>query len=491
MDCEKKRSEDHMGNKILKVLDGEDVDGPPAPDRQVSRQDELDEVERPFGDINFQTAHPVMNDENNRPPVATDENQGFDEVDIPSAGLAPPVNISIDLGESGILDSIRPVPEKVPKNEEPESDEMLDTINNPYGKKEFKLEELFDDENDDNTDGRPTGISQTDGPPTQSTEAMETDAPVFASFFKTAPQQQVLVQHRSERRNKENIVTKHTTYHPKPLEKPNSGIPDASNLYSNSFYKMNFFPRGRLTIINVKHFKRSSGMADYPREGTNRDAEGLTNLFLDLGFVVDRFDNPSKKEIMAIVKAAAYDDYTNKGCSACAILSHGEEGIIYGIDEAVQIKDLTKLFRTRSLAGKPKFFLIQACQGSEYMDPLDQVDGLPGSGSARKMEEEMALALPSEADFLYAYSTVPGYYSWRNSRRGSWFMEALVKVFRESAHKMDVMRMLVQTNNIVSSRKSRTDDYKTDNKRQIASIVNQMRMDFFLFPPYGPLPIPM
>ena len=41
-----------------------------------------------------------------------------------------------------------------------------------------------------------------------------------------------------------------------------------------------------------------------------------------------------------------------------------------------------------------------------------EVDG-PGEGND--------ISLPSEADFLYAYSTVPGYYSWRNSQRGSWY----------------------------------------------------------------------
>ena len=30
------------------------------------------------------------------------------------------------------------------------------------------------------------------------------------------------------------------------------------------------------------------------------------------------------------------------------------------------------------------------------------------------------ISLPIESDFIYAYSTVPGYYSWRNSRNGSW-----------------------------------------------------------------------
>ena len=27
------------------------------------------------------------------------------------------------------------------------------------------------------------------------------------------------------------------------------------------------------------------------------------------------------------------------------------------------------------------------------------------------------------ADFLIAYSTVPGFYSWRNTTQGSWFIQ--------------------------------------------------------------------
>ena len=89
-------------------------------------------------------------------------------------------------------------------------------------------------------------------------------------------------------------------------------------------------------------------------------------------------------------------------------MSHGTDGKIYGNDDVVEIKEITKLFQTRGLAGKPKFFLFQACQGSEYMNPLDSVDG---PGDLKMTEEDMLLALPVEADFLYAYSTVPGYYS--------------------------------------------------------------------------------
>ena len=471
----------------------------------------MDELDRPGSSHKKtrSTNNTTPDEMGNRPPVAMDESCDFDEVDRPVPSSSPvfdsvddaamgerptPPAAQCPAQESEILTSISSYDELPPLHpsankiaeETSVEEEMLLTISQSYDVHEFNLEIMPPPSpppiSDDATDGPPAALSLSSSSTTQ------TDGPFTSSFFKPAQPAPVLVQHRSERKSKEGIVIKHTTYYPKPFDNKSqykTSSDYASQIYSDNYYKMDCFPRGKMTLINVKYFTRSSGMADYPREGTNRDADGLTDLFLDLGFVVDRFDNPSKKEIMAIVKAAANDNFSDKACCACAIMSHGEEGLVYGNDDFVKIKDITKMFQTRGLAGKPKFFLFQACQGSEYMNPLDSVDG---PGGRRLTEEEVALALPVEADFLYAYSTVPGYYSWRNSRRGSWFMEALVQVFRENAHKMDVMRMLVRVNDIISFRKSRTDEVKTDNKRQIASLVTQMRKDFFLFPPYGPLP---
>ena len=47
------------------------------------------------------------------------------------------------------------------------------------------------------------------------------------------------------------------------------------------------------------------------------------------------------------------------------------------------------------------------------MEGLDATDG-PANDRTND------ISLPVESDFVYAYSTVPGYYSWRNSQRGSW-----------------------------------------------------------------------
>lgn len=105
-----------------------------------------------------------------------------------------------------------------------------------------------------------------------------------------------------------------------------------------------------------------------------------------------------------ILLLGAHEDYTNYDCLVIAVLSHGEQGIIYAKDGAYKPEDqLWGRFtgdKCLTLASKPKLFFIQACQG----DRLDggvlmrtQVDG--GSSSFK---------IPIYADFLIAYSTIPG-----------------------------------------------------------------------------------
>ena len=107
------------------------------------------------------------------------------------------------------------------------------------------------------------------------------------------------------------------------------------------------------------------------------------------------------------------------------------------------------------------------------MDGLDVPDG-PQLGET--------VSVPLEADFLYAYSTVPGYYSWRNSVDGSWFIQSLTTVFQENAKNMDILRMLTRVNAMVSTLRSRTNNPIARNKRQVASIVSMLRKELYFFP---------
>ena len=55
------------------------------------------------------------------------------------------------------------------------------------------------------------------------------------------------------------------------------------------------------------------------------------------------------------------------------------------------------------------------------MDSVDATDGpAPDATDGPADNRTNDISLPIESDFIYAYSTVPGYYSWRNSRNGSW-----------------------------------------------------------------------
>lgn len=253
------------------------------------------------------------------------------------------------------------------------------------------------------------------------------------------------------------------------------------DLDSAHVYDMKTFPRGKLIIINVKYFTLPSGISNDTRHGTGRDATGLQQLFLDLGFIVERYDNPTKSEINKALHAAANEDYSELSCFACVFLSHGKEGVIYGTDDFMDIKDLTSMFRTKGLAGKPKLFFFQSCRGLRYMKSYDFSDG-PGAGASHNV-----LDLPVESDFLFCFSTVKEYNSWRNSERGSWFMEILIRVFRNYAHKMDILRMLTLVNSFIVQNRSKTEGDDANDMRQIGSITTQLRKEFFFLPPYGPL----
>ena len=145
----------------------------------------------------------------------------------------------------------------------------------------------------------------------------------------------------------------------------------------------------------------------------------------------------------------------------CIIMSHGNKDGILGIDgEAIRLDNIMEKFqggKCPQMATKPKLFFIQACRGNidddGYLVPRGPGHVYPDS------IEEMPVKLPSDADFLIAYSTTKGYLSHRrftddarlaeieDKTLGSWFISCLVQVFQKYSHKEDLMTMLTRVNN--------------------------------------------
>ena len=121
-------------------------------------------------------------------------------------------------------------------------------------------------------------------------------------------------------------------------------------------------PRGIAVIINNKTFQEKTRQMS--REGTDLDRDALKKLFHKLLFKLEVHNNKTAAEILEIVEEMSKLDHSNYDAFIFCILSHGEEGVVYGTDDTVPVEKITSRFKsTASLAGKPKIFFFQACQG--------------------------------------------------------------------------------------------------------------------------------
>ena len=171
----------------------------------------------------------------------------------------------------------------------------------------------------------------------------------------------------------------------------------------SEIYNMNHKRRGVAFIFNHMYFDPRLGLKQ--RNGTNADRDNLRATLRGLDFEVRVFNDLTVKEVDRLLEEAAREDHTDNDCILVAVLSHGELNILYGSDHAYKPDRLWSHFtgeKCPTLAGKPKLFFIQACQG----DQLDM--GVRMKRTTETDSNAMSYKIPSHADFLIAYSTIPG-----------------------------------------------------------------------------------
>ncbi|XP_068952229.1 caspase-3-like [Petaurus breviceps papuanus] len=259
-------------------------------------------------------------------------------------------------------------------------------------------------------------------------------------------------------------------------EKLFHGSKSADSGLSSDSYKMDYPEMGLCVIINNKNFHSSTGMSF--RSGSDVDAAQLRDVFTSLKYEVREKKDLAREEIIKLMYNVSKEDHSQRSSFVCVILSHGEEEVIFGTDEHFELKELTRFFKgdkCRSLTGKPKLFIIQACRGTELDCGVETDSGTDDDTTCQK--------IPVEADFLYAYSTAPGYYSWRNKRDGSWFIQSLCAVLKQYAHKLEIMQILTKVNRKVSIEfESCSSDADINAKKQVPCIMSMLTKELYFYP---------
>jgi hypothetical protein len=234
---------------------------------------------------------------------------------------------------------------------------------------------------------------------------------------------------------------------------------------------------GLFYIINNKDFEARTGMST--RTGTDVDASNLKALFTTIGYNVTLKNNLTAGQMLRLMCEAGDTDHSKYDSFGVAVLSHGEQGILFGTDDTIEVEKLINpIKQCKTLTGKPKLFFFQACRGTDLDEGQNLSDAEPEYAPG---QEPKIYRIPMEADFLYAYSTTPGYFSWRNSQKGSWFVQALYKVLGEQWNKdIDLVRILTRVNRAVAyDFQSNAAQQHMNAKKQMPSIVSMLTKDLY------------
>lgn len=192
-------------------------------------------------------------------------------------------------------------------------------------------------------------------------------------------------------------------------------------------YDMSHPRRGMAIIFNHKNFVPQLGLSE--RKGTERDKEKLCVVLEQLNFEVLVYDDLNFKDVERTLESiSAETDHNNADCILVVVLTHGEEGILYAKDYPYKTDKIWEPFnelRCPSLAGKPKLFFIQACRGDQFDQGVTLTKRL---SQTQTDSTPISCKIPNDPDYLVVYSTIEGFYSWRNVTDGSWFIQALCQV---------------------------------------------------------------
>uniref|UniRef100_A0A8C0H0K8 Caspase-8 n=1 Tax=Chelonoidis abingdonii TaxID=106734 RepID=A0A8C0H0K8_CHEAB len=192
----------------------------------------------------------------------------------------------------------------------------------------------------------------------------------------------------------------------------------------------------------------------------------LRKVFTKLHFEIAEHKDLTAEQIRHTVHVYRNMDHHDRDCFVCCILSHGDKGIVFGTDgQETSIQELTTSFtgmNCPSLAGKPKVFFIQACQGDTFQKGVHiETDSSELDSSVEADARFQLECIPDEADFLLGMATMKDFVSYRSTTQGTWYIQSLCEHLEKSCPRgEDILSILTAVNREVSRKNDRLNQGK-------------------------------
>ncbi|KAI3353111.1 hypothetical protein L3Q82_019677 [Scortum barcoo] len=251
-------------------------------------------------------------------------------------------------------------------------------------------------------------------------------------------------------------------------------------------YKMNYKRRGLALIFNQERFFWRLGLND--RNGTNADRYNLEKRLRELNFEVRTYENYKQVEVLDKISEAAEENHSDADCFLLVFLSHGENDHVYTYDGKISIKDITSLFKgdkCKSLVGKPKIFILQACRGDRHDEPVTACDAVDSELKTNEVVVDASAVhtLPAGADFIMCYSVAEGYYSHRETVNGSWYIQDLCELLQKHGGSLEFTELLTLVNRKVSMRSvGNSSDRNAIGKKQVPCFASMLTKKLYFRP---------
>ncbi|XP_056655805.1 caspase-2 isoform X3 [Monodelphis domestica] len=271
--------------------------------------------------------------------------------------------------------------------------------------------------------------------------------------------------------------------------------PEFYQTHQHLAYRLQSRPRGLAMVLSNVHFNGEKDLEF--RSGGDVDHSSLVTLFKLLDYDVHVLrDQTAQKMQENLQRFAQLSAHQSTDSCMVALLSHGIEGGIYGVDgKLLQLQEVFRLFDNANcpnLQNKPKMFFIQACRGDETDRGVDLRDGKehvasPGCEESDAGKEKiLKMRLPTRSDMICGYACLKGTAAMRNTKRGSWYIEALTQVFSERARDMHVADMLVKVNALIKDREGYAPGTEFHRSKEMSEYSSTLCRHLYLFPGHPP-----